>query len=298
MTDLTDRVAGSLLGVAVGDALGAPAEFKSADAVRNEYGVLREFVGGGMFCWRPGEGTDDSDMTAAVLDAYLAGYSLDKVARGFLAWIDRRPKDVGGTTAAALHELREHGNPRESGQAVWHEWSAGNGSLMRCLPTGLIRTDPEQRRREAAEVSAITHSDPRCVDACVAYCDLVALLLDGVEAHQAVEAVAGGAGLLSEVSGAFTQALGARLDDLNPSTYVIDTLRVAVCALLQPGSFEEVLVEVVNLGGDADSTGATAGGLLGTRDGISSIPTRWLEALEYRERFSVAVRKIVALRTA
>jgi ADP-ribosyl-[dinitrogen reductase] hydrolase len=297
MTDLTDRVAGSLLGVAVGDALGAPAEFKSADAVLNEYGVLREFVGGGMFCWRPGGGTDDSDMTAAVLDAYLAGYSLDKVARGFLAWIDRRPKDVGGTTAAALHELREHGNPTESGQAVWHEWAAGNGSLMRCLPTGLVRTDPEQRRRDAAEISAITHSDPRCIDACVAYCDLVALLLDGVEAAQAVETVAAGAGLHPEVLAALTEALRGPLGHLNPSTYVVDTFRVAVAALVQPGSFEDILIRAVNLGGDADSTAATAGGLLGARDGINAIPERWLAQLEYRPRFTDAVHPILDLRS-
>ena len=78
---------------------------------------------------------------------------------------------------------------------------------MRCLPTGLIRTDPEQRRREAAEISAITHSDPRCVDACVAYCDLVALLLDGVDAVEAVETVAP-LGLHPEVSAALIEALG------------------------------------------------------------------------------------------
>ena len=140
---------------------------------------------------QPGEGTDDSDMTAAVLDAYLEpnGFSLEGVAERFLAWLDGGPKDVGGTTGSALTHLRANGDPTASGKAVWHEWAAGNGSLMRCLPTGLIRTDPEQRRKEAAEISAITHSDPRCIDACVAYCDLIALLLDGVEATRAVEQV-------------------------------------------------------------------------------------------------------------
>ena len=184
----------------------------TAEAIRNEYGVLREILGGGMFGWRPGEGTDDSDMTAAVLDAYLepSGFSLEGVAERFLAWLDGGPKDVGGTTGSALARLRANGDPTASGQAVWHEWAAGNGSLMRCLPTGLIRTDPEQRRAEAAEISAITHSDQRCVDACVAYCDLVALLLDGVDATHAVEQVAAEPGLHAEVSAALSEALGAR----------------------------------------------------------------------------------------
>ena len=276
---------GACSGFAVGDALGAPAEFMTAEAIRNEYGVLREIVGGGMFGWRPGEGTDDSDMTAAVLDAYLTGYSLQAVGERFLGWLGGNPKDVGGTTGGALNHLRGNGEPTGSGEAVWHEWAAGNGSLMRCLPTGLIRSDPEQRRQEAAEICAITHSDQRCVDACVAYCDLVDLLLDGVDARHAVETVAARGGLHPEVSAALSDALGARLGDLNPSTYVVDTLRVAVCAVVQPGNFEDLLTEVVNLGGDADSTGATAGGSLGARDGVAAIPERWLDKLEYRERF-------------
>ena len=220
MTDLVDRVRGSLLGLAVGDALGAPVEFMTPEAIQSEYGVLREIVGGGVFGWRPGEGTDDSDMTASVLDAYLDGYSLDAVGERFLAWLDGGPRDVGGTTGSALRHLRANGDPTVSGKAVWGEWAAGNGSLMRCLPTGLIRTDLHQLRREAAEISAITHSDPRCVDACVAYCELVALLLDGVEAAQAVETVAGGAGLHPEISAALTEALRGPLGQLNPSTWV------------------------------------------------------------------------------
>ena len=64
--------------------------------------------------------------------------------------------------------------------------AAGNGSLMRALATGLIRTDPAQRAAEARELSAVTQADGRCVDACAAYCDLVALLLDDVELVGAV----------------------------------------------------------------------------------------------------------------
>jgi ADP-ribosylglycohydrolase len=73
--DLTDGVRGSLLGLAVGDALGAPLEFMSRSAIEREHGVLRELVGGGVFGWRPGQGTDDSDLTKALLDAYLDGYA-------------------------------------------------------------------------------------------------------------------------------------------------------------------------------------------------------------------------------
>jgi len=294
---LLSRIRGSLLGLAVGDALGAPLEFLSAAAIRQRYGTLREIVGGGHFGWRPGQGTDDSDLTAAVLDGYLEGYSLDGVAQRFVAWLDGRPRDVGGTTHAALNHLREHNDPTGSGRAVEGPSSAGNGSLMRCLPTGLIRVNEEVRRREAAEISAITHSDPRCIDACVAYTDLVALLLEAAKPDEALETVLQRTPLHEDVRTALVEAKAAKLRELNPSTFVIDTLRVAVCALLQPASFEEILVEVVNLGGDADSTGAVAGGLLGARDGDVAIPERWLEPLEYRSAFDAAVPGILAART-
>jgi ADP-ribosylglycohydrolase len=91
--------------------------------------------------------------------------------------------------------------------------------------------------------------------------------------------------LHKDVRTALVEAKVANLRELNPSTFVIDTLRVAVCALLQPTSFEEILVEAVNLGGDADSNGAVAGGLLGARDGECEIPMRWLETLEFGAAF-------------
>ena len=98
-----DRLQGGLLGVAVGDALGATLEFappQPADALHTE------ISGGGVFGWIPGAPTDDTDLTMAVAEAYAAGFSLEGVADRFLAWYQAGPKDVGGTTAAALRRLR------------------------------------------------------------------------------------------------------------------------------------------------------------------------------------------------
>jgi ADP-ribosylglycohydrolase len=77
---------------------------------------------------------------------------------------------------------------------------------------------------------------------------------------------------------------------------VLATLQVGVWALQQLRPLEDVLVDVVNLGGDADTTGAVAGGLLGVRDGAGAIPERWLDALEYREALQSLVPRLVALR--
>ncbi|HEC08700.1 MAG TPA: ADP-ribosylglycohydrolase family protein, partial [Acidimicrobiales bacterium] len=182
-----ERIAGGLLGVATGDALGATLEFMSPEAIAETYGVHREIAGGGSFRWRPGQGTDDSDLTWAVARAYLDGpFSLDRVAEGFLEWYRGGPRDIGGATAAALARLADTGDPRSSGETG--ERSCGNGSLMRCIPTALVRADASVRRRELAEISAVTHAHRCCVDSCVAYGEIVARLLEGDGPTEAVAA--------------------------------------------------------------------------------------------------------------
>lgn len=294
-----ERIAGGLVGLAVGDALGSTLEFLSAEEVRRRFGQdHREMCGGGPFGWRPGQGTDDTDLAWVVAKTYLDGYSLRRAAEGMLAWYDGNPVDVGATTAAALSELRRSGDPRRSGEVAARQMplAAGNGSLMRCLATGLVRCDPGVRRREAADLSAITHADPRAVDACVAYVELVAELVRGAHPQAAIEAVVADASLRSDVRRTIADAPGRNADDLDTSGFVLATLSVAVWALMRPGSFEDVLVEVVNLGGDADTTGAVAGGLLGARHGVGAIPMRWIEALEYGPTLLAAAPHLAALR--
>lgn len=281
---LEQRVAGGLLGLATGDALGATVEFCSPATIRQRYGVHREIIGGGAFGWRPGQGTDDTDLAYAVAAAYAEGYSLDRVASRFLAWFDGGPRDIGGTTAAALRHLR-HTGPGLSGAAVAERTnSAGNGSLMRCLATGLVRRDRRLRRAEAVEISAITHADRRCTQACVAYCDLVSHLIDGATPDHAVEEVLRSSPLGADVHKAIAAAGELLAAELDTSGYVLATLQVGIWALLQSRPLEEVLVDVANLGGDADTTAAVAGGLLGVRNGVDAIPPRWLEQLEYRQQ--------------
>lgn len=290
------RVAGGLLGLAAGDALGSTLEFLPAREVRRRHGRHTEITGGGAFGWRPGQGTDDTDMAYAVARAYAEGYSLERVAQGFLAWYRGRPRDIGGTTAGALAEMARGTEPALCGHRVAGPMSAGNGSLMRCLPTGLVRTASSQRRTEAVAVSALTHADRRCTQACATYCDLVALLMDGAAPAEAVEAVLASSAMGDDVAEAVAAAGGLTAAELAPTGYVLATLQVGVWALLQPRPLAEVLVDVVNLGGDADTTGAVAGGLLGVRDGAGAIPARWLDVLEYRAPLLSLVPRLTALR--
>lgn len=294
MVALESRIAGGLLGVAAGDALGATLEFLSPSEISSRFGIHREIVGGGAFSWQPGEGTDDTDLTWAVLAAYLDGaYMLGRVADNMLAWFDSDPRDIGGATSRALGRLERTGDPRKSGNTG--EFSCGNGSLMRCIPTALARPDGATRRRELAEISAITHAHVRCVDSCIAYGEIANSLLEGASVADAL-ASARALDLDPVVNGALDVDPALDVQDLRTGGYVIDSLGCSVWAIQQDGSFEDVLVALVNRGKDADTTGAIAGGLLGVFHGMEAIPSRWRTKLEYHDRLMASVPTLLTLR--
>ncbi len=287
-------MSGGLLGVAAGDALGATVEFMTAADIRRKFGVHREIIGGGPFEWRPGQGTDDTDLTWAVLAAYLDGtYTLERAAANMLDWFHSRPPDVGGATAQALSRLDRTGDPRTSGNTG--EFSCGNGSLMRCIPTALARRDDTIRRREMVEISAVTHAHIQCSDSCVAYGEIVNVLLEGAEVPDAL-ATARALDLHPKVRGALDIDPALPVERLRTSGYAIDSLGCAVWAIQQDTTFEEVIVALVNRGRDTDTTGAIAGGLMGVRAGAEAIPARWRKKLEYHDRLVAAVPELVAHR--
>lgn len=291
MTDTPhDHALGALLGVAAGDSLGATLEFTSPNLGE----PLTDIVGGGAFGWRPGQPTDDTDLTVAVVRGYLdpTPTLIDAVATHFVAWYNAGPSDIGGTTSAAMRRLCDGTPPQSSGGTS--DRTAANGSLMRCIATGVARSDATIRREESAAISAITHAEQRCVDACVAYNDVVAALIDGATPTEAVTS----AHQQGQVTAVFERALA---DPQRPipwegGGYVLTALDIALWGLLRRDTAEQSLIEVVNMGGDADTNGAIAGGLLGARDGASALPDRWLDTLEVRDELTNAVDGLLALR--
>jgi len=304
-----DRVAGALLGVHAGDALGAAVEFSSWASIRARYpDGLREIVGGGPFGWPPGHGTDDTDLTRAVLLAYLTP-SQDVVraaADHMLAWLrgdwpgrdpGSVPRDIGRATAQGLSRYRRLGDPRTSGSGPGQ---AGNGSLMRCIPTALAVAGQGRRIRESMEISAITHDDLRCTVACAAYNEIAAALLGGAAPEDAV--AVGEATARDLRSGPVVDAIGygrqlrpamlARTGQTfladDAAGFVLDSLSLAVAAVLDPRPFPDVLVDVVRVGNDTDTNAAIAGGLLGVRDGVAAIPASWLSVLQFVDEFTAA----------
>jgi ADP-ribosylglycohydrolase len=187
-----DRSVAALLGVHLGDSLGATLEFVDPERARQMFpDGHREIIGGGAFGWAAGAPIDDTDLTLAVAEAYRLGGDTDSIvmaaAEQMLRWYEGGPRDVGGTTASALQRFRRDCDPSTSG--LTDEDSQGNGSLMRTMPVAVARADAELRDVEASAISAVTHAHPVCTFACVAYCDLANALIDGEAAPAAVERV-------------------------------------------------------------------------------------------------------------
>lgn len=286
-----DVACGALYGVAVADALGATLEFMSAAEIARRYGTLRDIVGGGWLALRPGQVTDDTEMTLAVAEgiAEQPDAPVEAVGRRFIEWLDTQPRDVGRTCAVALNyaRRRDWADAARFAHDDLGGRSAGNGSLMRSAYPGLWYADRAQALRVAVELSRMTHYDPLASEACELYTAAIwDMARGGVPARQALKAAFGGTRYQAALAGQ------ARLD---PTGFVVDTLNCALDAVARTSSLEDAIVRAVNLGGDADTVGAVAGGLAGAMYGYDSIPTRWREALDVciRARLDAAAERAV-----
>jgi ADP-ribosyl-[dinitrogen reductase] hydrolase len=287
---LRDRYRGTLLGSAVGDALGATVEFMSRDEIRVRHGVHTEIIGGGWLRLPAGEVTDDTQMALCIARsiAELGRFEPDDIARHFVEWYRSDPPDIGNTTRLALRYLDEGLPWHEAGERTHREMrprDASNGSVMRCAPVALLaRNDPEANAEYSAISSRITHANPLAVAGTIALNTGIAALLDDPESDAVTVARA------ATGDPQVNESL-AELDEVDPDTleaggYVLATLRASFWALTQHDTFEQAIVVAVNLGQDADTTGAVAGALAGARWGASGIPERWLDALLGRDELT------------
>jgi len=284
--DPEDRFVGTLVGLALGDALGGPLEFLSRNQIQIKFGQVDEMIGGGWLDLRPGEWTDDTAMMLCLAESLVArqGFEAAAVTENYLAWYRSGPKDIGNVTRAslALHDL---GGPPDEAARVAHEGSglsAGNGTIMRCAPLGLYYRSNRFRLIESSLQDArITHWDPKAGSCSAGLNLMISILLEGerelstvLQQAQAIleEDEQGARPLIPDPS-------QKSREDLRPSGYVIDTLECALWALFNTGSFRDCLVEAVNLGGDADTIGAVSGALAGAYYGFNSFPQRWVDTL-------------------
>lgn len=280
-----DRYEGAMLGVAIGDALGAPLEFMSASSIQRKHGTVRKMLGGGWLNVEPGEVTDDTQMTLAVAEGIIESPDSPELAvgRNFLLWYRTNPKDIGGTCRAALAPM----NGRDDAEII--DWmrnaeavdtqmggmTAGNGALMRTVYPALYYGSAHRAANIAGSIGKMTHWDQDSRDAVRVYVlALHAIANSDMTEQEARDWLGKRRDLGGCMRPIFEKAVCPK-----PTGYSLDSLVCAVSSILETDSFEEALVCAVNLGGDADTIGAIAGGLAGAVYGASEIPLRWINAL-------------------
>ena len=300
------RYRGCLLGAACGDALGGPVEFMNREAILKRHGKpVREMIGGGWLKLDPGETTDDTAMMRMLAESIVEHDVVDTtdIARRYVAWMQTNPPDIGNITRYALRAFQSGlGVPNAAlgAHRQVNSKSAGNGTIMRCAPIALRYLYDERRLIDnSREEGLITHFDPQAWTGSIAVNLLIVRLIEGREPARAIAAVAERLRNIpkasAEVTEVFAQARGDRDSRLlATSGYVIDTLRVALWALLGTSSFEEGVVAAINVGGDADTQGVVTGALAGALYGEDAIPGRWLERLQGREELATLAERLLS----
>lgn len=303
-----DRKRGALVGLAVGDALGAPIEFQ----LPGSFAEVTGFRAGGPHGLEPGQWTDDTSTALALAESISqAGWDLNDQARRYVAWwregrysVSGCCFDIGSTTESALVRFEQTGNGRTSGNRDEH--ASSNGSIMRLAPVPIhyAHLFPDQLEdlvRFAVESSLVTHASHQCLSAC-AYLGLVLCgLIHGIDRkdvlaadweqwlrlkefftlHPEVEEVA---------TGSFR---GKNPPEIVGSGYVVKTLEAALWAFHDADDFRHAVLRAVNLGDDADTTGAVCGQLAGACWGESGIPAEWRESLARPDMIEQALRGLL-----
>lgn len=300
-----ERFVGCLVGLAVGDALGAPLEFMPRAEIAATFGEVKEMIGGGWLNVEPGEYTDDTQLARAIAESIVLRGRVEPtdLVERLIAWLRTGPKDVGNITRTAIQHHAAGMPWRAVGPCVIAEFprgSAGNGSLMRCVPVGLFHARrPAALLRDSAIVSEITHANPLSVWSSTAVNLLIVEFLHG-RGDGAIGRVADRIPE-REVADTLRAAPTLARRSVRSGGFVLETLSAALWALSRGTTFEEVLIAAVNLGGDADTVGALAGALVGARDGVGAIPERWMSHLRDADHLAdlgLALHRLAGKKTA
>ena len=286
--DLEKKLRGYLFGSACGDALGRPVELLSLEQIKGEYvekGILE----------LPSDSpwTDDTQLMLVLARALVRGAErepselMSLLEEEFVKWLDEPDLGAGATSKGAALNLKKGVRWQDSGIE-----SKTCGSLMRVGIVGFIyRNDPEKLLEIASLSGKITHSHPTSDAASIAGAYAVKLALDGAEPadmfRPLLEVTEGISGEFTEaLKGAYELAFGDLGDEealrkIGQGWYAEETFALAYfCMLRYPDDYKKAVQTAVNITGDSDSVGCVAGGILGARLGIGTVPPAWVEALE------------------
>lgn len=299
-SNIKKNIKSALFGVAIGDALGVPVEFKSRENIGEN--PVTDMIGYGTYNLPPGTFSDDSSLTFCLAEALTEGFDLKVIGQHFVNWYYKdywtatgNVFDIGIATRQAIQKLATGTQPELAGG--FDISSNGNGSLMRILPLIFYTIDkPISERYEITKlVSSITHGHVRSVIACFYYLEFARQIILGFDKFEIYK------NLQKEVSNylnsisidvseisEFDRLLNKNIfelpsENILSSGYVLHTLEASIWCLLTTENYKEATLKAVNLGADTDTTGAVTGGLAGLLYGFESIPKSWMDKLARRQ---------------
>lgn len=289
-------VRSGILGVAVGDALGVPFEFKKRYSYKfNSTNNMQGYLTHNQM---PGTWSDDTSLTLATLDSLINGYDIKDMGDKFLDWYskgkytadDKLPFDCGITISRALIRMKINNY-----KAIPLESTNGNGSLMRMSPVVFyiyFNNLEESKFKIIEEVSSLTHSHIRSIIGCSIYVEFCLQLLKGYDIDTAYKY------MQDVIKAQFSEYKNElkiyedilignvkRLDeeDIKSSGYIVDSLIASLWCFMTTSSFSESVLKAINLGNDTDTIGAITGGIAGLFYGEANIPNGWLKVLRKRD---------------
>jgi ADP-ribosylglycohydrolase len=309
MNAVVDRARGALIGLAVGDALGAAVEFSRPGSFLPVTG----YRNGGPHGLEAGEWTDDTSMALALADSIASvGWNLNDQAERYVEWwkagkysVNGFCFDIGITTRSALATYAASKDASTSG--IPSEEASGNGSIMRLAPVSIryAHLYPEQIGQLSAlagESSLPTHASGQCVSGCQYLATVLAALIHGGERESVLSPDWSPVQQLNETRPLhpliYEVAMGSFRDKQPPaiegSGWVVKSLEASLWAFHNADSFEEAVLKAVNLGDDADTTGAVCGQLAGACWGEAGIPERLRSGLARMDMLEKALTGILA----
>jgi ADP-ribosylglycohydrolase len=306
---MTNHHRGALIGLAVGDALGAAVEFSSPGS----FAPVTGYRSGGPHGLIAGEWTDDTSMALALADSMASvGWDLNDQARRYVEWwktgkysVNGRCFDIGITTSSALSRSVADQDALASGDAS--ERASGNGSIMRLAPVPVAHADLypdkiEELSRLADESSLPTHASEQCRSACRYLAAVLAALIRGEDRDSVLSPDWKALQLLNDIKllhpliqevaeGSFRHKQPPAIEG---SGWVVKSLEAALWAFHDADTFEEAVLRAVNLGDDADTTGVVCGQLAGAFWGESQIPGSLRSGLARMDMLDSALAGILA----
>ena len=277
MTLSHDKALGMMMGLAIGDAMGAPIEFQSA---REPDHYITKYMTGGAHDVSLGEFTDDTSMALAMADAFIKakGYDPHLIMKNFLKWKNEgaySPRgvmfDCGNTVYSALSKYEK--DPSDPYTGSTDPMSAGNGGLMRLAPAIIAAKSEEEAIDFAANSTRLTHGSREAI----MYSQMLAKELWN-------------AAPLDEYA-SYKHPLDIKRQDVMSGGYVKETYQAAWWAYQTTDNFEDCIIKAINRGHDSDTTGAVAGMIAGTIYGYEAIPTWMTNGLQWHEKIKITTEK-------